>query len=237
MGRFACTVWRSHHPVVLVGFQLCPLLHFVLTEGWPVREPVLDRSGVVRNPVMPNGISLIPSVGRRLDQPYAAPRLASSWGPIRLEFTNFHRARRSVGTRLARACVSRTEEVAAKEKREEDRAERKRIQVRSKILARTVGIRGENSGATQCRIIRDVFRPLIGHGVRCPPRRGVHPARPWLPSGAREGVAYTPGERNGGRASFLRGDFFSSAAPELFSASKLATLEKLTSSLNLSPDP
>lgn len=32
-------------------------------------------------------------------------------------------------SKMARACVSRTEDVAAREKREEDRAERKRIQV------------------------------------------------------------------------------------------------------------
>lgn len=47
----------------------------------------------------------------------------------RLEFSNFHRMRRLIVSKLARACVSRTEDVAARERREEDRAERKRIQV------------------------------------------------------------------------------------------------------------
>lgn len=47
----------------------------------------------------------------------------------RLEFSNFHRGRRLTVSKMARACVSHTEDQAAREKREEDRAERKRIQV------------------------------------------------------------------------------------------------------------
>lgn len=136
---FVCIVWRSHHPVVLLGFELCLFLQFRL-EGWPAREPVLVRP--LRSGPEPRLRRMTSLDSDGLDPPTAAPRVASSWGPTRLEFTNFHRARRSVGTRLARACVSRTEEVAAKEKREEDRAERKRIQVRSKILARTVTVFG-----------------------------------------------------------------------------------------------
>ncbi|CAM9437734.1 unnamed protein product, partial [Scytosiphon promiscuus] len=46
----------------------------------------------------------------------------------RLEFSNFHRGRRLTMSKMARACVSHTEDQAAREKREEDRAERKRIQ-------------------------------------------------------------------------------------------------------------
>ncbi|CAM9904907.1 unnamed protein product, partial [Hapterophycus canaliculatus] len=46
----------------------------------------------------------------------------------RLEFSNFHRGRRLTVSKMARACVSHTEDQAAREKREEDRAERKRIQ-------------------------------------------------------------------------------------------------------------
>ncbi|CAN0010748.1 unnamed protein product, partial [Ectocarpus sp. 13 AM-2016] len=45
-----------------------------------------------------------------------------------LEFTNFHRGRRLTVSKMARACVSHTEDQAAREKREKDRAERKRIQ-------------------------------------------------------------------------------------------------------------
>ena len=62
----------------------------------------------------------------------------------RVEFSNFHRAKRLIVSKLARACVSRTEDVAAKERREEDRAERKRIQVGgSELEAQN---RGETSG-------------------------------------------------------------------------------------------
>ncbi|CAN0545967.1 unnamed protein product, partial [Ectocarpus sp. 12 AP-2014] len=46
----------------------------------------------------------------------------------RLDFSNFHRGRRLTVSKMARACVSHTEDQAAREKREEDRAERKRIQ-------------------------------------------------------------------------------------------------------------
>ncbi|CBN76950.1 conserved unknown protein [Ectocarpus siliculosus] len=46
----------------------------------------------------------------------------------RLEFSNFHRGRRLTVSKMARACVSHTEDQAAREKREEGRAERKRIQ-------------------------------------------------------------------------------------------------------------
>lgn len=50
---------------------------------------------------------------------------------LRLEFSNFHRGRRLTVSKLARACVAYTEDQAAREKREEDRTERKRIQART----------------------------------------------------------------------------------------------------------
>lgn len=67
----------------------------------------------------------------RLSTPHPpSPLLFSRWNSYdRLEFSNFHRGRRLLVTKMARACVSHTEDIAAREKREEDRAERKRIQV------------------------------------------------------------------------------------------------------------
>ena len=47
---------------------------------------------------------------------------------LRLEFSNFHRGRRLTVSKLARACVAYSDDQAAREKREEDRTERKRIQ-------------------------------------------------------------------------------------------------------------